>query len=305
MEILEHDTTSAQADRRAVRKVCARIFTAALTVVLVCANPFAADAATRYVADSGFDAANCGIDLATACRSITKAIALAAPLDIVLVGPGRYGDLNRNGALGDIAGEETGSPGCSCVLSINKNVIVISSAGAAVTVIDARSVDVIQNVLLITNGGEFGRPGKGFTVTETAQRSDGQLVGDGIVIDSNAVSVRGNQVTFTRLIDSFGGSLALSGGIGILTVNSAPIRIEGNQVTNWSIGIYGWGAATLSKNQLIRNQIGIWSAGGTVVGNVATSNRVGIFATGATNVRGNAAYINFGAAPDEFSTGSV
>ena len=38
------------------------------------------------------------------------------------------------------------------------------------TMIDGRSVDVIQNVFLPTNGGEFGRPGKDFTVTETAQR---------------------------------------------------------------------------------------------------------------------------------------
>ena len=110
-----------------------------LAAILIATIPALARGATRYVADTGTDGPACGLDAATACRSITQAIALAAPGETILVGPGRYGDLNRNGVLGDIAGEETGSHACGCVLSINKTVIVISSAGTAVTTIDGSS----------------------------------------------------------------------------------------------------------------------------------------------------------------------
>ena len=257
-----------------------------LAAVLALALPPLAHGATLYVANTGDDWPFCGA-ATTACRSITWAISLAVAGDTIIVGPGRYGDLNRNGALGDILGEETGSPGCSCVLSINKNVIVISSAGAAVTMIDGRSVDVISNVLLITNGGEFGRPGKGFTVTETAFHDGFRYHGNGIVLDSANVMVRGNQVVFTRRARFEG-----TEGAGILTVNDAPILIEGNQVIGWETGISGRGAATVSKNQVWHNENGIAVTGGSVAGNVATANLLGIFVTGSSQVVGNAVYTN-------------
>jgi hypothetical protein len=164
--------------------------------------------------------------LASACRSITQAVELANPGDTILVGPGRYGDLNRNGTLGE-PGEELGyltpPASCSCVLQIEKRVIIISSGGAAATMIDGRSVDVIQNVFLTTVGGEFGRPGKGFTVTGTKSTN-----GHGIVLDAGDVwLVRGNQVIYKHI------SSGESTGTGILTVNTAAVRIEGNQVTGW------------------------------------------------------------------------
>jgi hypothetical protein len=274
-----------------------RTFARAVAVVIVaacCAAASRADAATRYVAANGTDAPECGLTLATACRSITRAIALAAVNDTIIVGPGRYGDLNRNGALGDISGEETGSPGCGCVLSINKNVIVISSAGAAATIIDGRSVDAHVNVLLITIGGEFGRPGKGFTVTETAFFDGVRYAGHGIILDSEYVSVRGNQVVFTRRFE-------LSEAFGISTVNDAPVLIEGNHVVGWETGISGRGAATISKNQVWHNEKGIWATGGSVVGNVATANMSGILVTGTAQVLSNA--VSTSGIDDEDGTG--
>jgi hypothetical protein len=261
-------------------------------VVLVCALPLVADAGTRFVAHTGTNGPNCGLDAATACRSISQAIALAAPGDMIVVGPGRYGDLNRNGTLGDIPGEEIGSPGCSCVLSMNKNVIIISSAGAAVTVIDGRSMNVVQTVVVLSAGGEFGRPGKGFTVTETGRRVNTNpptFSGHGIGIDAANVRVRGNHVIFT------GGDSNYSSGIGIFTVNNAAIRIEGNHVVDWRVGIEirVAGAATVSKNLVNSNDIGILARGGNVVGNVASGNfRVGISMTGGATVSGNATYAN-------------
>jgi len=267
-------------DRRTITSVC--------VVVLFFTVAVRADAATRYVADTGSDGSSCGLALTSACRSITQAIALATVGDTILVGPGRYGDLNRNGILGE-PGEELGyltpPASCNCVLLVNKRVILISSAGAAVTMIDGRSVDVIQNVLLSTNGGEFGRPGKGFTVTGTAQKtSSGVHVGEGIVIDE-AVMVRGNQVVVNE-------PAADNGATGIAVVNGAPIRIEGNLVTGWSTGIRGHAGTTVSKNQALSNIAGINADGGSVIGNVATANGFGIYVTGTATVTGNAAYGN-------------
>jgi hypothetical protein len=136
---------------------------------------------------------------------------------------------------------------------------------------------VIQNVLLITIGGEFGRPGKGFTVTGTPS-------GSGIVIDSANVMVRGNQVT---RIPAYRGT-----GYGIITVNDTDILIEGNQVMNFTIGISGRGAAIVSRNQVMANNDGIRVSGGRVVGNVATGNDVGISVTGPTQATTNAVYAN-------------
>lgn len=167
----------------------------------------------------------------------------------------------------------------SCNLRAPKNVIVISSAGATVTTIDGRRVAVIQNVLLITVGGEFGRPGKGFTVTETAPDA-----GNGVVLDAVNVRVRGNQIIHTRI--------GINSGHGVITVNDAAVRIEGNQVMNWSVGIHGRGAATVSKNQVMNNNRGIEATGGDIVGNVATSNCVGISLYGTATALGNAASMN-------------
>ena len=268
------------------------IITAFVVAGLLFAVAPAAHSATRYVKDNGADSANCGIDLASACRSISQAIALAADGDTVLVAPGRYGDLNRNGVLGDTPGEEVSQQLCLCVLAVTKNVIVISSGGAAVTVIDGRSVDAVWNVLLSASGGEFGRPGKGFMVTETARKNaSGQPESEGIVLDTaDGVMVRGNLVTSFR-----GGeeSLNVVRGTGIRHGNDAAVRIEGNDVRGWRTGILGRGAATVSKNQVRRNHTGITSSGGSVVGNLATENVVGIGLSGTANATGNAAYMNY------------
>jgi hypothetical protein len=267
------------------------------TTVLIVALPVLAHGATRYVASTGTDGPACGVDLISACQSISKAIALAAPGDTILVGPGRYGDLNRNGVIGDVPGEETPSPGCGCILPIDKHVIVLSSGGAAVTMIDGRDVFTSQNVLITAAAGEFGRPGQGFTVTSTRNESS-----YGIALVSGNVMVRGNQVIYR-------GSSS-STGAGIATLNDSAVRLEGNQVINWAIGIAGRGAAIISKNQVISNATGILTSGGTVKGNVATSNDVGIAirqATGSVTVTTNAVYFNqiVGVGVDETFVGTI
>ena len=253
-----------------------RLVTATILLFLVIAPR--AQAATWFVADTGTDGGGCGVSSTTPCRSISRAIANAIDGDTISVARGRYGDLNRNGVLGE-AGEENGPPGCSCMLLIDKAVIVISIAGAAATLIDARTVEVFRNVMIADDGVQFGRAAKGFTVTQTQHSGS-----DGIVIAANSVMVRGNQVLFFAS-ESF--------GRGIHTGNQLhSVRIEGNLVTDWSFGIDGGPGVTVSKNQVVDNGLGIAADGGHVVANVVSNNFRGIQATATVNVTGNAVYGN-------------
>lgn len=156
-------------------------------VAVVAAAPAAA--ATWYVAGNGLDAPDCGTKRKP-CRSITRALAQPTTVDgdRIIVGPGRYGDANDDGNLDD-PGDEMPAPGCGCMLAVNKSVSVWSSNGAAATVIDAAGMPVRATVALFMNGGEFGRLGKGFTITSSADLSP-----IGISIDSGNIAVRGNQV---------------------------------------------------------------------------------------------------------------
>ena len=66
------------------------------------------DAATLHVANNGIDSDTCGAGSAP-CRSISRAIVNAAAGDTIVVGPGRYGDLNGDGSFGG-PGEEPLQP---------------------------------------------------------------------------------------------------------------------------------------------------------------------------------------------------
>ena len=55
-------------------------------------------AATRFVSNHGVDGPTCG-DAATPCRSITRGITNAVAGDTIEVGPGRYGDVDFDGAF--------------------------------------------------------------------------------------------------------------------------------------------------------------------------------------------------------------
>jgi hypothetical protein len=168
------------------------------------------------------------------------------------------------------------------MLAVNKSVKLMSSDGAAVTLIDGRTAAVNRTVLIIANDAEFGGPGKGFFVTQ----SDGATK-SGIVIDGDDVSVRGNQ-----LIPIFADAISSA----ISTVNSpGEVLIEGNQIVGWASGILIAGAnKTVRKNVLLENGTGIHTAPGSeVTGNVVVDNTIGIkLNDGAATVTGNAAIGN-------------
>jgi hypothetical protein len=175
------------------------------------------------------------------------------------------------------------SPGCGCVFALNKAVNLTSSDGAAPTVIDATTVASPQNVLIISSGGEFGKPGKGFTVTNT----EGLSGNIGIAIDGTPIKVEGNQVV--------AGRIGSGGDVGIFTVNNngEMVLIEGNQVIEWSVGIFVNSAGkTVAKNSASFNGLfGIEAAGASVVvGNVMTANGIGIQLDGSVRATGNAVY---------------
>jgi hypothetical protein len=241
-----------------------------VTLAAVLGAGAAAHAATVYVANHGVDGAGCACGTKEGpCRSITCGIAVAAADDTIIVGPGRYAQSNG----------ETGSPGCGCMVSINKSVDLVSSDGAAATIIDASDVDVSTNVLVITTNATFGKPGKGFMVTGT-MRSGGR----GMAIDAANIAIRGNQ---------FIGDRNSYTDVGIETLQTAAsILIEGNQVHGWfSYGIFaGGGGTTVRKNKLSFNAfVAIGANGGAaVLGNILTANFHGMSLGDPANAIGNA-----------------
>src|SRR5687768_2789620 len=69
-----------------------------------------------HVANNGVDTSTCGAR-DDPCRSITQAIANAKAGDTLLVGPGRYGDVNGNDVLGEPE-EEMPAADCRCAVHI-------------------------------------------------------------------------------------------------------------------------------------------------------------------------------------------
>jgi hypothetical protein len=242
----------------------------------------AAVAGTRYAAVTGLDDDLCGTK-AKPCRSIRRAIDHAADGDTVVVGPGRYGDLNNNGITGE-DGEEVGFAFCGCTLGIDRSVTVVSSAGAAATVIDSRLTAATTTVFLIGTNATFGKPGKGFTVTATSMQD-----GDGITVLGENLRVAGNQV----LADAYRGAIY---GYGITTKDTSPgpVVIEANQVVGWSIGILADApGTTVRKNVVTLNGIGIFARGGGVAtANIATSNSEGIRVVDGGTAIGNTSTAN-------------
>lgn len=135
----------------------------------------AADAATLNVAAGGVDADGCGTKAAP-CRSISRAVAAAAPGDKILVGPGRYGDLDADGTFGE-AGEETGA---GAVVTIDKAVVVESLEGAATTLIDGGNA-ALHGVVVAAPGARFGKAKKGFTIARAGRA--------GVLVDPAASGV--------------------------------------------------------------------------------------------------------------------
>jgi hypothetical protein len=139
-----------------------------LTVVASLAGARSASAAwsteVLWVANNGVDSGSCGAQ-ASPCRSISQAITNAPVGAFIRVGPGRYGDLNRNGAY-DAGDEGPRTPGRVALVRIDKPVRISSTHGAELTTIDfgpdgSKPAAVVS---IDTSGVYFGDVGKGFTL---------------------------------------------------------------------------------------------------------------------------------------------
>jgi hypothetical protein len=155
-----------------------------------------------YVANNGVDISTCGVQ-AKPCRSITQAMAKAANGSIIVVGPGRYGDLNGDGKF-DAPGEErpqrrqvnppSGAPvDLNCVVCILKPLQFVSTYGAEATVIDAGNApyDAVQ---IVGQNVSFGDVGRGFTVIHAGVDGDGNG-GDGLHLLAGPARITGNIAT--------------------------------------------------------------------------------------------------------------
>lgn len=130
---------------------------------LVCLGQVVGHGATLFVANNGVDSSACG-STDNPCRSISQAISNAGTEDTVIVGPGRYGNLNDDDDFDDPGEEaaEVGS-GCNCMIRIPKPLTILSSGGAKATLLDTGNsgVDVVD---IRASGVAFGGKGKGFTL---------------------------------------------------------------------------------------------------------------------------------------------
>jgi hypothetical protein len=129
---------------------------AVITVAGAAAEP---KTGTLLVSTIGVDSPACG-PADNPCRSITRAIANASDGDNVVVEPGQYGDLNRDGDQNDAGEEQTFD---QCAVCVRKRVNVYSTHGAAVTGITHLRGHVVT---IFADGVNFGARDKGFTLHE-------------------------------------------------------------------------------------------------------------------------------------------
>lgn len=227
-----------------------------------------AAAGTVYVSNSGADADGCGTKPAP-CRSISRALLAADPGDEVLVGPGYYGDLDRDEVLGE-EGEEPGHfmdpDPCPCMIRVQEAVTIRSRDGAAATVIDG--VQVQDAVQIEAPGAVFGVRNGGFLVT-------------GVPIDG----IAGIRLTAEAVGASVAGNVVFGNPVGIYSFADGA-RIEDNRAIGGARGIAATGNGVILRgNSAYDNEAGyeLFGDGHLFSGNVAVANGIGIYVPGTNN----------------------
>lgn len=252
----------------------------AVALLAVTGLPAAAITGTKwYVGNNGDDGfvPTCGGKI-NPCRSISKAISLAAPGDTVIVGPGIYGDLNRSGTFGDFPGEETAEigSGCDCMIKVDKQLTIVSRDGAEVTLLDAAGLT--QSVVHIlgpqANGTVLGKVNKGFSLLNGGD--------SGLLIDdtSQTVRVQGNIAS----ANNTGFDISGAGGIGTGTT----VRVLDNIAEGNGDGFSLSGTFNLMQHNRAVDNSGagfvVAGSGHTVKQNVAVQNDNGFEPTLSTGM---------------------
>ncbi len=238
-------------------------------MALIAALPFvgmpgsARGGTTLYVDNKGTDGpATCGTKAAP-CRSISQAIANAQLDDTILVGAGRYGDLNDDGSFDD-PGDEAAEvdTGCDCMLKIDKRVSLFSLSGAGVTVLDAAGASIAV-VHVAAASVTVGAPGRGFLLVGSGDSA-------GLRSAANAAVVVGN-----RAIDNGEQGFDLDGNLHLVAGN----RAIGNSGVGFELGGIG---NTVLENAALYNEVGFETFDGPnlVQSNLASGNEIGVRAGG-------------------------
>jgi parallel beta-helix repeat protein len=239
---------------------------------------------TLYAANNGLDSPACGA-ISDPCRTITQAIANAVDGDTIVAKPGRYGELDNDGALGSM-GEETGSalPNSLGAVYVNKRVKLISSAGAGATTINAGGA-ASAAVHIAADGAQVGDRNAGFTLIGgreyglyTGGPTDIAIIGNiarnapfaGFMLHSfGTLEARLNTATGQGAIGiwvtGFGGNfgtiannLAFGNTTGIAVGGTGPHRVNGNEVSGNDTGMsINYGESRIAQNQITANGFGI------------------------------------------------
>lgn len=275
-------------------------------------------ATTLLVANNGTDSPTCGVP-GNPCRSISRAIQNAGAGNTIIVGPGVYGDLNRNGDFTD-AGDESAEigTGCNCIVKVDKPLTILSRDGATVTIIDAggNTADVVT---ILADGVTFGKLKKGFTlldaggngltisngvgrVSVVGNRSmgntqDGFLSADGTSSNlfSGNIAVNDGQDGFGLLGDNHtlkGNAATANGGSGF-NVSGTNVVLTGNVASDNSLDGVEVSASThsvtITHNALLSNErfgllIAINKSATVTFNNIFGNNMVPVDVFGQTNV---------------------
>lgn len=231
-------------------------FVAAATVASWSSAAHAAGNAILHVENNGVDSATCG-PTNDPCRSISRAISNAHERDVILVGPGRYGDVNANGVLGEPGEEASPTGACFCMIAVTKRLTLLSRAGAAATILDIGDSNGAP-VSIKASHVVFGGPFSGFTVTGS------RLLG-GLVIDApENVSVTGN-IAYSN-----------GGADGFSAVSGTRHKLIGNLSTLNGHGFGIFSTATFVKQNVatknIANGFRVQSVDNLLVENHASGN---------------------------------
>ncbi len=223
-------------------------FCAAFALILLSlGTSVAAQAAKLYVSNNGVNSATCGTK-DNPCRSINQAITNANAGDKIIIGPGKYGDLNGNGIFEAGTGEEIPPAGCACLIEINKLLTLESTDGAEATVLNAGGASATL-VRIAVSGVVFGGKKKGFTLTKSGS---GGLV---TLSNVNGIRVIGNIVSDINF-----SAFAINGNNHVISNNSA----SGSKLSN---GFYINGNGNLITGNLALNNLEPYSPGFAVSGN--------------------------------------
>jgi hypothetical protein len=246
-----------------------------------------ASAATVHVANNGLDSSTCG-SFTAPCRSIGRGLDNARADDTVLVQPGRYGDLDRDGVLGGV-GEET--PDGEAALRISKPVKVLSTNGAVSTVIDGGSatqaaVEIassnvtfggIETGFTLIGGRDYGLFTDGFTnVRISGNVVRGAPSSGMLVISAGAIEVS----------DNVASDNPINGISAVSRIENGHVLVRRNKVysNGTGISVAFLGSHEVSFNEMSDNGVGLSvdHRPTLVFRNLVTGNRIGIIAASFT-----------------------